>query len=398
MSPRSSSRDRAGDQGPLVFGRLAPRNAVTRREWIELDVETAASTLGQQWRRLNEAPEAPPTGDPTWQVAYWRAFRNEGSSPRVHALRVGEELRAVIPLRPSGRFVRRWSSGVNVHTPYCALAFGQSPEIAVGALEHLMASVQMLDLGPLYASGAESDALARAARERGFRVATEAHGADAVIDLPASWSELQQSLGTKLVGNTSRRLRHLRQLGRLEFEVVTGGGALPQVLAECFALETLGWKGTRGAPILSRPRTLQFYSELAEASAAAGRLALYTLRLNSTLIAFEYCLRHNGRIDLLKESYHPDFSRYSPGSVLRFLLLQKEIESGGARSYHMGLLSGWKAGWATRREPLHQLRVYDPGLRGTLAYLVYSWIPGRARQQPGIRVAGRWLLGRLRIA
>jgi len=397
MSPRSSSHDRTGDQGPILCGRLAPRRAGTPREWIELDVETAASTLGQQWRRLNEAPEAPPTGDPTWQVAYWRAFPSEGSSPCVHALRVGEELSAVLPLRRSGRFVQRWSSGANAHTPYCALGFGQSPQVAAGALEHLMASVQMLDLGPLYARRAETDALARAARERGFRVSQDARGADAVIDLPASWSGLQRSLGAKLVGNTSRRLRHLRELGRLEFEVVTGG-ALPQILTECFALERLGWKGTRGAPISSRPDTLQFYSELAEASAADGRLALYILRLNSALIAFEYCLRHNGRIDLLKESYHPDFSRYSPGSVLRLLLLQREIESGEARSYHMGRLSGWKAGWANRREPLCQLRVYRRGLRGTIAYLVNSWIPGRARQQPVIRAAGRWLLGRLRIA
>src|SRR5439155_1287392 len=84
----------------------------------------------------------------------------------------------------------------------------------------------------------------------------------------------------------------------------------------------------------------------------AGRLALYTLRLNSTLIAFEYCLRHNGRIDLLKLSYHPDFGRYSPNNALRFLLLQRELESGGVRSYHMGLVSEWKARWAPRLEPL----------------------------------------------
>ena len=385
-------------RGALGRRTLLMPHAADLAGWIELDVETAVETLGDLWRQLTDAPEAPPTGDPMWHRVYWRAFGADGPAPRVHALRVGDEVSAIIPVRRTGRLLRQWSSGVNAHTPYWTFALGG--QVAVAAVEHLMASAQVLDFGPLYACGVLTDALARAARGRGLRVSQDAHGADAVIDLPASWAELRRSFRTKLVGNTFRALRQLRRLGRLDFEVVTGGAALPQVLTECFALETLGWKGWRGGtPIRSRPDTLQFYSELAGVSAAAGRLALYTLRLNSTLIAFEYCLRHNGRIDLLKLSYHPDFGRYSPNNALRFLLLQRELESGGVRSYHMGLVSEWKARWATRLEPLCRLRIYDPGARGTLAYLVKSWIPGRARQKVVVlRSARRWLSGRVRTA
>ena len=65
----------------------------------------------------------------------------------------------------------------------------------------------------------------------------------------------------------------------------------------------------------------------------------------------------------------------------------------------MGLVSEWKARWATRLEPLCRLRIYDPGARGTLAYLVKSWIPGRARQKVVVlRSARRWLSGRVRTA
>jgi len=220
-----------------------------------------------------------------------------------------------------------------------------------------------------------------------------------VIDLPASPAEFP--LSRNLISTTLRKKRQLARLGELEFDVVTGGPALQQVLAECFALETLGWKGQRGAPIISQPDTLQFYSELAEASAAAGRLALYTLRLNSTLIAFEYCLRHNGRIDMLKLSYHPRFGHHSPGNVLRLLVLEGEIKSGETRSYHMGLASEWKTRWATRLEPLCWLGIYDRGFRGTVAYLGGTW-SGRLRRRTGrlrrrvgrLRDAGRRLLGR----
>jgi len=115
-----------------------------------------------------------------------------------------------------------------------------------------------------------------------------------------------------------------------------------------------GGRGSAAAPIkLTTRHPCSFYTRLGwpKLRQLAGRLALYTLRLNSALIAFEYCLRHNGRIDLLKLSYHPDFGHYSPGNVLRFLLLDQEIKSGEARSYHMGLASDWKTRWATRLEP-----------------------------------------------
>ena len=264
-----------------------------------------------------------------------------------------------------------------------------------------MASAQMLNLGPLYARGVETEALARAARERGFRVSQDMRGAEAVIDLPASPAEFP--LSRNLISTTLRKKRQLARLGELEFDVVTGGPALQQVLAECFALETLGWKGQSGAPIISRPDTLQFYSELAEASAAAGRLALYTLRLNSTLIAFEYCLRHNGRIDMLKLSYHPRFGHHSPGNVLRLLVVEGEIKSGETRSYHMGLASEWKTRWATRLEPLCWLGIYDRGFRGTVAYLGGTWsgrpsTRSRLRSRPARRPPTSGARGRGRAA
>jgi CelD/BcsL family acetyltransferase involved in cellulose biosynthesis len=377
--------------------RLARRRAQGQAgdlaRWIELDIETAVTMLSDEWRRLAETSETPPTVNPMWQRAYWRAFHTTRRAPRVHALWGGEGVAAVIPVRRTGQLVRRWSFGVNAHTPYVSLALGRSPEVAIGALEHLMGSAEMLDLGPLYTHGPATATLARVARERGFRVRQDARGTDAVIDLPASPAEFHLSLSRKLVGNTFRAHRQLTRLGRLDFEVLTGGPALAKVLAECFTLETLGWKGQRGVPIRSRPDTLRFYSELAEAAADAGRLALYTLRLNSALIAFEYCLRHEGRIDLLKLSFHPDFSHYSPGNVLRFLLLEHEIKSGQGGSYHMGLAGGWKTRWATRSEPLCRLRIYDRGVRGTVAYVVNS-TTGHVRQQAGLlRAAGHRMLG-----
>lgn len=161
----------ANHQFEVNVTRLTRRRAHGRTDdtarWIDLDFETAISFLGDEWRPLTEIPEAPPTGNPLWQRAYWRAFHARGPAPRVHALCGEDGVAAVIPVRPTRGLVRQWSSGVTAHTPCWTLALARSPHVAPATLEHLMASARMLDLGPLYARGVETETLARAARERG---------------------------------------------------------------------------------------------------------------------------------------------------------------------------------------------------------------------------------------
>ncbi|TML11146.1 MAG: hypothetical protein E6G31_11855, partial [Actinobacteria bacterium] len=106
----------ANHQFEVNVTRLTRRRAHGRTDdtarWIDLDVETAISFLGEEWRPLIETSESPPTGDPLWQRAYWRAFHAQGPAPRVHALCGEDGVTAVIPVRPTWRLVRQWSSGV----------------------------------------------------------------------------------------------------------------------------------------------------------------------------------------------------------------------------------------------------------------------------------------------
>jgi len=74
-----------------------------RARWIELDVETATRILGDDWRRLIEMLEAPPTGDPLWQRVYWRASRprplRKGRRGRGHPGSTNRGSRAPVVVR-----------------------------------------------------------------------------------------------------------------------------------------------------------------------------------------------------------------------------------------------------------------------------------------------------------
>jgi CelD/BcsL family acetyltransferase involved in cellulose biosynthesis len=324
--------------------------------------------LAPEWNALARARGASLFSDATWIRAFRDAFLAR-EAVTLHLLSREGALAAVLPLRRAGRALPTWSVLANSHTPGPPVVLDDSlPETCGHVLEHLLRSASVLDFGRVPSRGALCERLTAAARSAGLRVAVKPTDGEAIIDLRSPWGELRRTLSRSLRKNTERAERKLAAMGQLAFDVVGGPPALDAVLEECFDLETLGWKGERGSPIRSSTSVLRFYTELARSAAAAGRFALYTLRLDGRLIAFEYCLRAQGQIALLKISFDPAVARQSPGHVLRFKILQREAEKGEIATYSMGAESQWKLHWATRVEPVVKLRVYGRSVLGQLAY------------------------------
>ena len=320
------------------------------------------------WNALAHSRSSSLFSDAAWIRAFADAFL-----PRerifLHVLAGGGRAAAVLPLRKAGRLLPSWSVLANHHTPGPPFAVDEgAPEVYGRILDHLLGSARVADFGALPSGGAPCRRLIAAARERRLLCALKGASAEAVVDLGGGWARLRGALPPSLRKNAEAGERKLTALGALAFDVVERPRDLHRVLEECFHLETLGWKGRTGTPIRSSPAALRFYTDLAHAAAAQSRLALYTLRLGPRLVAFEYCLRAQGRIALLKISYDPEFARHSPGHVLRCRILQRESERGEIAVYSMGPESPWKVRWATRIEPMARLRVYGPGLVSTAAF------------------------------
>jgi CelD/BcsL family acetyltransferase involved in cellulose biosynthesis len=322
---------------------------------------------------------------------FWDAFGDDGQGLALVSARGNGRLVAILPLMRTDRMLRGWSPVANFHSPSLVFASERPPPRAAAAvLDRLLEAVDVLDLGPAPAGGEFCAALLDAARSLRLPAVEEAVESDAIIELRGPWTAFRRSLSRNLENGTARHYRQLQRLGDLAFEEVTGGDRLPAVLEECFRLEAAGWKADRGSPILARPDTLRFYTDLARRAAAAGALAIYVLRLDGRPIAFEYCLRAGPRIDMLKISYAQDLARYSPGNVLRYLILQQEIERGRIAIYHMGRSSDWKLRWANRVDPLVRLRIYGRGARARVAYWS-ARLRVLSKQCRPLRAAVRWV-------
>jgi CelD/BcsL family acetyltransferase involved in cellulose biosynthesis len=326
-------------------------------------------TLTPAWDELVRTLGLPFVSGALWLRCFWNAFGEKDKELAVLAARRDGRVVAIVPLLQDKRLLRTWSPVANFHSPSLVFAAESPPAGAAAAvLEQLLQSGDVLDIGPVPPGDSFCEALRDAARSLGLPVVEDTAENDAILELRGPWEQFRRSLSRNLEQSTARHHRQLQKFGVLAFDEVTGGARLAAVLEECFQLEAAGWKATHGSPILARQDTLRFYTDLAHQAADAGALAVYVLRLDGKLIAFEYCLRAGRRIDMLKISYAPDLGRYSPGNVLRQMVLKTEIERGTITIYHMGHASDWKLRWANRVDPTVRLRIYGRGARARFAY------------------------------
>jgi CelD/BcsL family acetyltransferase involved in cellulose biosynthesis len=331
------------------------------------------------WNALAHSRSSSLFSDAAWSRAFAGAFL-PGERVFLHVLAGDGRAAAVLPLRKAGGVLPAWTVLANHHTPGPPFAVDEGePEVYGRILDHLLRSARAVDFGALPSGGAPCRRLIAAARERRLLCALKGASAEAVVDLGGGWARLRSALPSSLRKNAEAGARKLQALGPLAFEVVEGGRDLDRVLGECFHLETLGWKGRAGAPIKASPSALRFYTDLAYGAAAQSRLALYTLRLAGRLLAFEYCLRAQGRIALLKISYDPEFARHSPGHVLRCRILERRERTRRDRR----LLDG--AGVGLEGPLGHAHRAHDPPAR------VRAGAPehGRLRRRTGAEDAAR---------
>jgi hypothetical protein len=389
----------------------------------EADIESEAGAAPWKWSTarltdlhagwqeamdlLVDHADLPELASGSWWSAFWEGFHPGDPRVEMQLLHQGERLLAAIPVRIDGRLVRRRVGLENEHAPYWAAAVDpraleREPALAGALLDRLTGEVDCLELRRLSLDGPLARALKAEASVRRWPV-VELPNPVGEVGLPlfGPWPNFHKTLSK----NLRRDARLLTKLpGELSFEVIEGPGPgegqrqrqwddrLETELAACFDLEARGWKGQLGTPVLADAAAHLFYRQLALRAGARGRLALYLLKLDGRLIAFEYDVRGGGRIECLKIGYDESLARYSPGTALRMLILRRAIERGEAREYRLGRESEWKRRWATDLTRIGTLQVYAGSRRGQLAYYggpalrsLVKRVPGMQRLVAGVR-------------
>lgn len=306
----------------------------------------------------------------------WREHFAPGETLRVLTQRTCDGvLTAALPLllrrtRIYGVPVRELSAMANVHSGRFDLLAENPPEAArafLGVLRE-QADWDVLRLIDVPQGGA-AEALLVAAGPAGLRSDRWASMNSPYIDLPASWSELEQTLSSHFRANMRRRRRRLSEIGAVSTELCDGSDhvVLSERLDEGLQLEAEGWKGRGGTAICQASDTLEFYTALARQAGCDGRLRLWFLRLDGQAIAFQFGLQDGTRYLLLKPTYDEAHGAVAPGHLLMETVLQDCIARGLLEFDFLGPGMRWKSDWASRGRPHAWLYLFR-GPRGRIVH------------------------------
>ena len=332
-----------------------------------VEIHQHIEPLVGKWERLARQLNASPFLWPRWMEAWWHAF----GAGQLQILTVYQNgrLAGVLPLRRLGGVL---SSTANSHTPL--FGFLAANEMAAEKLAQAPFSenARRIELSFLLANDAGLSLIQAAADAQRYRVFTQSiRGLPYVAIDGMSWEEYEKGLRKSHRGDVRRQRRRLEEEGDLRLDVRDGTQGLEGLLEEGFGVEGSGWKDAEGTSIKAHPATRRFYTEVAGWAAEHGWLRLAFLRLDGRAIAFDYCLELDRTHYLLKTGYDPAYERFSPGKVLRYLMLARAFSEGLAAYELLGRLESWKQNWTNAYRELQSLHMFAPTALGFLDRMAY---------------------------
>lgn len=326
-----------------------------------------------------------------WFLATWLDHLGTDAQLCVATLHEDGRLVAALPLlrrrvRMHGLPVQALCSMGNLHSCRFDMLAEDPQRAAPALLTRLLQEpdwqlLRLEDVPP----DSRADALLPAARAAGLATGRWHSLVSPCVPVSADADSFRRALGSKLRTSLRRRRQKLATRGTVRLGRVGGGAGLDAVLLECLAVEAAGWKGRNGTAIASEPGTRGFYTGVAREAARNGALALWTLRVDGRLVAFQLAIEHGRRVLLLKQGYDEAFADCGPGQLLMEDVLEDCARRGLAELDLLGDDAPAKRTW-TAHARQHAWLFVMRGPRGRLLHaLKFRLAPALRRLRAAIR-------------
>lgn len=340
---------------------LTRRQAERGAASATIEVHAAIAPIAEEWDALALEAGAAPFARPGWIKAWWSEF-GEGEL-RIIALREGDRLRAVLPLRERDGLL---SGTANEHTPLFEMVAADREAAVAATRAVLRMGARRLELRELEASGLTAQALLEAARAQGWRTRVRETRCAPVVEIGDGPGAYPASLSGRKRRDLARRLRKLAGRGRVTVEWQDGSERLEELLAEGIPLEGSGWKDDAGTSIAASAQAVRFYSAIAHWAAEAGLLRLGFIRLDRRPVAFQLTFWDERASWMLKGGFDPAFSEFSPGVLMLQELVARTHALGLPRAELLGDEESYKRHFARATSRIVRAQAFAPTVAGRL--------------------------------
>jgi CelD/BcsL family acetyltransferase involved in cellulose biosynthesis len=320
--------------------------------------------LEKEWDELSDRLSRGLFTRPGWVAAWWKAFGD--GRLRIFTARRGSVLVGVLPMYELRRTLR---SPTNPQTPVFDV-LAEDEEVARSLLAGVFdSSPRRVELSYVPSDGWAALLLPELATARRYRVKSHFVLASPYVRIDKPWDTYEQQLSGNMRANLRRREKLLHREGDVTFETRDGTDDLDALLDEGFRVEAAGWKGTEGTAILSDPATTGFYRDMAHWARDRGWLCLGFLRLDGTVIGFDLSLETETRHYLIKTGYDSEYSRFSPGLLLRKRMIRRAFVKKLQTYEFLGDNNEWKQSWTRTVRPRATLKAFAPTVGGYADYV-----------------------------
>lgn len=338
------------------------------------------------WTSLAPLRNAADAWDALWQrsevtlptaraalVAHWRESFAPGRPFHALAVQRDDQMLAALPLigRRIGRLLPVGDLTWNYWSPNGELLL--DPTVAAEpVLELLVDQIQQLPWPLLWlemvpAESPRWQALLRQLAVRRLAVDLHPRYRIGVVQTEGDFAHYLESRPAAQLRTLRKDFRRLERGGPLVLRVLDrlAPEEVEAPLRTAFELEQRSWRTESGATVLDSPDIFAFYLRQAQQLAAWGQLCLVFLEQQGQPLAFELGWTAKGVYHSFKVGYDAAQRGFSPGHLLRMLLLEHCFQHPDIRQVDFqGPLSEAMAFWATGSYPIARVVIARDAWRG----------------------------------
>ncbi len=335
--------------------------------------------LKDEWNRLLDANFSSGVWQRhEWYDCWWRAFGG-GAQMFIVTMRDGIELSAVmpfmiVPMRIKGlkqRVLRFIENGITPRSSFLM------PEVSAERLALVWSEIfrcssqwDLAILANIEQGNLGYDEWRGYLKENAVRQVELPERTSPYLTLSDGWEAIWNGFGRNLRRNLNRARARLAKDGSYELVECVSPQEVLGALGYCYEISKLSWKGQRGIDMAGNDRRTRFYDLITEAATANGWINIWLLKFRDRTIAFEYAFEKNGHVLPVAADYDPEFKQYSPGTVLRSLVLERLCSRNMTTYDFGGTVYDYKLFWTKRLRPHSQFWVFHSGLKSRLFYLI----------------------------
>jgi len=206
----------------------------------------------------------------------------------------------------------------------------------------------------------------RVARELGWSPVVLEGGTSPWRRLPRRGEPWDSGLKSKFKSNLRNREKRIGALGEVEFTVARDTQDLRAAVRTFYDIEARGWKGEEGTAVTMQEGARKLFDGLLRG--APEQTWVPILSVGGKPVAAQFLRVWANTMFLLKTSFDPEYSAYSPGQLITARVIRYGIENGMEVLDFLGASMPWKTDWAPEERPNVQLVFCAPSPAGRYTY------------------------------